>query len=69
MEKEKIKENEIYFLNVLSTLAEGGFYGWVNMGEVLTKKNGKLQCSQRVLLEVKNIVSKGFFDTYFELKN
>lgn len=68
MEKEKIKANETYFLNVL-TLAEGGFYGWVNMGEVLTKKNGKLQCSQRVLLEVKNIVSKGFFDTYFEMKN
>ncbi len=68
MNQSQIKANEQYFTNVINTLAEGGVFGWKDMGEALIKRGNKLQCSQRVLDKTKEIVSKEYFEKHFELK-
>ena len=61
--KEQI-ENEEYFLKVLNTLAEGGVFGWKDLGEVLVKRNRKFQAYNKA----KEIVTQDFFNKNFELK-
>lgn len=68
MNQSQIKANEQYFTNVINTLAEGGVFGWKDMGEALIKRENKLQCSQRVLDKAKEIVSKEYLEKHFELK-
>ena len=61
-------ENEEYFLKVLNTLAEGGVFGWKDLGEVLVKRNRKFQCQEKAYNKAKEIVTQDFFNKNFELK-
>lgn len=65
--KQQITENEMYFSNVLNTLAEGGVFGWKDLNEVLVKRNGKLVCPQKAYDTAKDILSAEFFKNNFEL--
>ncbi len=65
--EQQIKDNERYFSNVLSTLNEGGVFGWKDLGEVLVKKNNKLICKQKSYDKAKQITSKEFFENNFTL--
>ena len=65
----KIKENEKYFTDVLNMLNEGGVFGWKDLGEVLIKRNGKLECKQKAYNKAKEITSKNFFENNFILKS
>jgi hypothetical protein len=64
---EQIKDNERYFHNVLSTLNEGGVFGWKDLGEVLVKRNGKFECNKKAYDKAKEITGKHFFEEFFIL--
>ena len=64
---DKFRDNEIYFTNILNLLNEGGVFGWKDLGEVLIKRNGKLECKQKAYNKAKEITSKDFFDDFFKL--
>lgn len=66
---EQIKDNERYFYNVLSTLNEGGVFGWKDLGETLVKKHNKLVCRQKAYDKAKEITSKEYFENNFILIN
>jgi len=66
---EQIKDNERYFNNVLSTLNEGGVFGWKDLGEVLVKRNSKFECKQKAYDKLKEITSKNYFENNFILIN
>jgi len=68
MNAKEIKENELYFSRVLDTLAEGGVFGWKDLGEILVKTDGKFQCSMKAYNKAQQILSKNYFDKYFSLK-
>lgn len=64
---DKIKENEMYFTNVLNTLNEGGVFWWKDLNEGLVKKFGKLVCHEKAYNKAKEITSKDFFENNFIL--
>lgn len=67
--EQQIKDNERYFTNILSTLNEGGVFGWKDLGEVLVKRNGKLVCKQKAYNKAKEITSNVYFENNFILNN
>lgn len=60
MKEEHKRENEKFFDRVLSTLNEGGVYGWVSQQEFMTKKANKLECTERAYNELRKIVTDDF---------
>lgn len=67
--QQKIKQNEIFFMNVISTLNENGIYGFPNAGSMFIKKDGKLAGTVKDLETVKHLVSPEFFHKYFITRN
>ena len=67
--EQKIKQNEIFFINVISTLNENGVYGFPNAGSMFIKKDGKLSGTVKDLETVKHLVSPEFFQRYFTTHN
>ena len=67
--EQKIKQNEIFFMNVISTLNENGVYGFPNAGSMFIKKDGKLSGTVKDLETVKHLVSTEFFLRYFTTRN
>ena len=67
--EQKIKQNEIFFKNVISTLNENGVYGFPNAGSMFIKKDGKLSGTVKDLETVKHLVSPEFFQRYFTTRN
>ena len=68
MEKYKIEANEAYFTQILSTLNEGGVYGFVAARQFFIKKGDKLTGSAEALSCVRDIVSEPFFKKHFALR-
>jgi hypothetical protein len=67
--EQKIKQNEIFFSNVILTLKENGIYGFPDAGSVFIKKDGKLSGTPKDLDTVKHLVSPEFFLRYFTTHN
>jgi len=67
--EQQIKANERYFTNVINTLGEGGVFGWKDLGQVLVKRNGKLECKQKAHDKLKEITSIDYFEKNFILIN
>jgi hypothetical protein len=64
--KEQIKQNEIFFLNVIRSLTEGGVYAFPAAMTTYTKSNNKLIGTRKNLQHIKDIVSPEFFHAYFQ---
>ena len=64
--KEQIKQNELFFLNVIRALSEGGTYVFPAANATFTKHHNKLMGTKENLVHVKYIVSPEFFHTYFQ---
>ena len=64
--KEQIKQNEIFFLNVIRTLNENGTYVFPAAMASFTKQNNKLIGTSKNLQHIKDIVSPEFFHAYFQ---
>jgi hypothetical protein len=64
--KEQIKQNEIFFLNVIRTLTDNGTYVFPAAMTTYTKSNNKLIGTRKNLQHIKDIVSPEFFHTYFQ---
>lgn len=72
----QIKQNEIFFENVINQLKEGGFYVYPDLVQrakdkeapFFRKKGNILLCNQEGYDSVKKIVSAKFLLTRFEVK-
>lgn len=67
MKTEHKLENQKFFLNVINTLAEGGKYIFIEIGEVFIKKGDKLHCYKKGYNRVKEIVTDEFLIQNFQI--
>lgn len=67
-QEKRIKQNEVYYSNILIVLGEGGTVKCKITGDKITKTGNKLICSITTYNKIKPIVSKWFLENKFEIK-
>jgi hypothetical protein len=59
--------NEQHFIDHLSKIQSGGFYGWIDEKEIMRVENGKFVLTQQQFVKVLSITSKKFTKKYVKM--
>lgn len=62
------RENEKFFINVINKLSEGGIYVYPERMGFFTKRGNKLYGEKKDLDNVRFLVTREFFESFFSLK-
>lgn len=68
MEEEQLKENEKFFINILSILNEDGRFAYPAINEIFKKKDDVFYGTENGINEIKKIVSEDFFNKHFKVE-
>jgi len=61
------KANEQHFIDHLSKIKSGGFYGWIDEKEIMRVENGKFVLTEQQFVKVLFITTKKFTKKYVKM--